>query len=157
MDVERAFAAGHVAAALTAIVVGGLVVLLPKGVGRHRLIGFIYVVAIVIVDIAALQVHEEAAFGVFHALAVVSLLTVAIGIVPLLLGSRSPLALSFHAYSMASSYAGLLAAGAGQVAATNADRWGSESVPITIGVALALSGVVIFLRVPPILNAVLPR
>lgn len=155
MDVDRAVAAIHVGAALTAIVVGGVVVLLPKGVGRHRVLGSAYVAALLIVDIAALLVHAEARFGVFHGLAVVSLLTVAVGIVPLLLGRRTPRAIGFHAYCMVWSYAGLIAAGVGQLATTQVDRWGG-SVAIAIALTLAVSAVVIFSRVPRTLRAVLP-
>jgi uncharacterized membrane protein len=139
-------------AAVSALLVGAVVLGLPKGVGPHRLVGSTYVVCLVVVDVAALSVHREATFGVFHALAVVSLLTIVAGVLPFLLGSRSPLAVNMHAYCMAWSYAGLVAAGCGQLA-VNAESGlgvGSWMVPTVIVAVLAISGLLIFRRIPPI-------
>ncbi len=97
VDWQGVAAVGHVLAAVTALVVGAVVLLLPKGVGPHRLVGSIYVVCLVAVDVAALSVHREATFGVFHTLAVLSLLTIVAGVSPMLLGSRSPVAVNMHA------------------------------------------------------------
>jgi uncharacterized membrane protein len=110
VDWQTVAASGHVLAAVTALVVGAAVLFRPKGVGRHRLVGLAYVLCLVVVDVAALSVHREATFGVFHALAMLSLLTIAAGLAPFLLGSRSVVALNMHAYCMTWSYAGLVAA-----------------------------------------------
>ena len=155
VDWQGVAAAGHVVAAVTALVVGAVVLGLPKGVGRHRLVGSTYVVSLVAVDIAALSVHREATFGVFHSLAVLSLLTIAAGLLPLLLGSRSPVALNVHAYCMTWSYAGLVAAGCGQLAVTSTSRVGAWMVPTVIGTVLAVSGFLIFRRVPRIVEHLL--
>jgi uncharacterized membrane protein len=61
------------------------------GTHTHRVIGTVYVLALVLVDVAALSLHRENTFGVFHALAVVSLVTIAVGPSALLLGKRSPM------------------------------------------------------------------
>jgi hypothetical protein len=98
-----------------------------------------------------LSVRREATFGPFHVLAVISLLTIAVGITPLALGSRTPAALATHAYCMTWSYAGLLAAGTGQLAATWARDGGPGLVLPAIFSVLVVSGVVIFTRVPRIL------
>jgi hypothetical protein len=45
----------------------------------------------------ALSVHRENAFGVFHALAVASLITIAVGLAPLLFVERSPMVVATHA------------------------------------------------------------
>jgi uncharacterized membrane protein len=97
LDSEQAFAAGHVLAALAALVVGAAVLLVPKGTHAHRTIGIVYVLALVLVNVAALSLHRENTFGVFHALAVASLVTIAVGVAPLLLGRRSPPVLATHA------------------------------------------------------------
>ena len=52
---------------------GVAVLLSPKGTHTHRVIGTVYVLALVLVNVAALSLHRENTFGVFHALAVVSL------------------------------------------------------------------------------------
>ena len=87
----------------------------------------------------------------FHAPAVLSLLTIVAGVSPLLLGSRSTVAVTTHAYCMTWSYAGLVGAGCGQLAVTTLSGFGSWLVPTVIGSVLATSGLLIFLRVPPIL------
>lgn len=60
-------------------------------------IGTVYVLALVLVNLAALSLHRENVFGVFHALAVVSLGTIVVGLAPLLLGKRSPVVIATHA------------------------------------------------------------
>ena len=157
LDWEQALATGHVLAAFSALLVGAAVLLSLKGTHGHRVIGAIYVFALVLVNVAALSLHRENAFGVFHALAIVSLVTIGVGLSPLALGRRSPAAIATHAYCMAWSYAGLVAAGCGQLAAAAGQGDGSWSVPAVIGTVLAISGVVIFGRVPSTLDHVVAK
>jgi uncharacterized membrane protein len=154
-DWEQAVATGHVLAACSALLVGAAALVLPKGTQAHRVVGTIYVAVLVVVNVAALSLHREDTFGVFHALAVVSLITIAAGLLPLLLGKRSKVVIATHAYCMTWSYAGVLAAGCGQAAAAvdqDAGRW---VVPATIGTVLCISGAVIFGRVPSTLDRML--
>jgi uncharacterized membrane protein len=155
LDGEQALATGHVLAAVTALLVGAAVLLVPKGTHAHRVIGTVYVLALILVNVAALSLHRENAFGVFHALAVASLVTVAVGLSPLLLGKRSPPVIANHAYCMTWSYAGLVAAGCGQLVEAVGQDDGAWAVPVTIGTVLAVSGVVIFGRVPSTLDHML--
>ena len=155
VDWEQALATGHVVAALSALLTGAAVLLLPKGTHTHRTIGTLYVLALVLVNVAALSLHRESAFGVFHALAVISLVTITVGLSPLLLGKRSPAVFATHAYCMTWSYAGLVAAGCGQLAVAVGQDLGAWVVPVVIGTALSLSGVVIFGRVPSTLERIL--
>jgi uncharacterized membrane protein len=153
LDLKQALATGHVAAASSALLVGAAVLLMPKGTQTHRAIGSLYGVALILVNVAALSLHRENTFGVFHGLAVASLVTLAVGLSPLLLGSRSPQVIATHAYCMTWSYAGLVAAGCGQLAvAFGQTAW---VVPLVIGTALSISAVVIFGRVPSILRGML--
>jgi uncharacterized membrane protein len=155
VDWEQALATGHVVAASSALVVGAAVILSPKGTRTHRVIGTVYVLALVLVNVAALSLHRENTFGVFHALAVASLVTIAVGLSPLLLGKRSPAAVVTHAYCMTWSYAGLVAAGCGQLAVAVGRDAGAWVVPVAIVAVLSISGVVIFGRVPSVLNRIL--
>ena len=148
LDGEQALATGHVVAACSALLVGAAVLLVPKGTHTHRVIGTIYALALVVVNVAALSLHRENAFGVFHWLAVASLISLAGGLLPLLLGKRSPPVIATHAYFMTWSYAGLLAAGCGQLAVAVGPGDGGWVVPLVIGAVLSISGVVIFARVP---------
>ena len=155
LDWEQALATGHVLAAVSALLVGAAVLLVPKGTHTHRVIGTVYVLALVLVNVAALSLHRESTFGVFHALAVASLVTIAVGLSPLLLGKRSPPVIATHAYCMTWSYAGLVAAGCGQLAVAVGQGDGAWVVPVVIGTVLSISGVVIFGRVPSTLDHML--
>jgi uncharacterized membrane protein len=155
VDGQQALAIGHVVAAFSALLVGAAVLLVAKGTSTHRVIGGLYVLALVLVNVAALSLHRENTFGVFHVLAVASLVTIAVGLSPLLLGKRSPPRVATHAYCMTWSYAGLVAAGCGQLAAALGPGDGSWVVPVVIGTVLSISGVVIFGRVPATLDHML--
>jgi uncharacterized membrane protein len=150
-------ATGHVLAAFSALGAGAAVLLLPKGTHTHRVLGTVYVLALLLVNVAALSLHRESTFGVFHALAVVSLVTIAVGLSPLVLGKRSAIVIATHAYCMTWSYAGLVAAGCGQLAAAVGQDIGAWVVPVVIGTVLSLSGVVIFGRVPSTLERMLAK
>ena len=152
VDWEQAWATGHVVAALSALLAGAAVLLLPKGTHTHRAIGTVYGLALVLVNVAALSLHRENAFGVFHALAVASLVTIAVGLSPLLLGKRSPMVIATHAYCMTWSYAGLVAAGCGQLTVAVGQDLAAWVVPVVIGTVLSISGVVIFARVPSVID-----
>ena len=156
MDWEQAAATAHIVAALSALLAGVAVLLLPKGTHTHRAIGSAYVLALVVVNVAALSLHRENVFGVFHALAVASLVTIAVGLSPLLLGKRSSRVIATHAFCMTWSYAGLAAAGCGQLAVAVGDDLAAWVVPVVIGAVLSFAGVVIFGKVPSTLDRLLP-
>ncbi len=59
VDVEQAVASGHVLAAFSGLGAGAAVLLLPKGTHTHRVIGVVYVLALVLVNVAALSLHRE--------------------------------------------------------------------------------------------------
>lgn len=155
MDWEQAIATGHILAAVSALIAGVAVLLSPKGTHTHRAIGTVYVLTLVLVNVAALSLHRESTFGVFHALAVASLATIAVGLSPLLLGKRSPPVLATHAYCMTWSYAGLVAAGCGQLAVAVGQDLAAWVVPVVIGTVLFISAVIIFGRVPSTLDRML--
>jgi uncharacterized membrane protein len=155
VDLVQAFAAAHVLAAFSALGAGAAVLLSPKGTHTHRVIGAVYVLALVVVNVAALSLHRENTFGVFHVLAVASLATIGVGLSPLLFGKRSPTAIATHAYCMTWSYAGLVAAGCGQLTVAVSRDSGAWVVPVTVAAVLSVSGIVIFGRVPSILDRVL--
>lgn len=152
VDWDQVAATGHILTAISALLAGAAVLPFPKGTRTHRAIGAVYVLALVLVDVAALSLHRENAFGVFHALAVTNLLTVVVGLSPLLLGKRSPMVIATHAYCMTWSYAGLVAAGCGQLAVAVGQDFAGWVVPVTIGTVLSISGIFIFGRVPAILD-----
>jgi uncharacterized membrane protein len=155
VDWEQAIATAHILAALSALLAGATVLLLPKGTHNHRVIGTVYVGALVLVNVAALSLHRENVFGVFHALAVASLMTIAVGLSPLLVGKRSETVIATHAYCMTWSYAGLVAAGCGQLTVAMGQGLRAWVVSVVIGTVLCISGVLIFGRVPSTLDRML--
>jgi len=155
VDWEQVIATGHIAAAVSALLAGAAVLLWPKGTRTHRKIGTVYVLALVLVDVAALSLHREATFGVFHGLALASLVTIAVGLSPMLRGKRSEPVIATHAFCMTWSYAGLVAAGCGQLAVAVGQDLSEWVVPVVIGTILTMSGVLIFGRVPATLRRLL--
>jgi uncharacterized membrane protein len=157
VDWEQAVAAAHVVAALSALLAGVAVVLLPKGTDTHRVIGAAYGLALILVNLAALLLHRESVFGVFHWLAVASLVTLVAGLSPLLLGKRTPSVIATHAFCMTWSYVGVAAAGCGQLAVAVGQDLAAWVVPVVIGAVLSIGGVVIFGKVPSILDRLLAQ
>jgi uncharacterized membrane protein len=147
IDWEQVAASCHIAAAVTGLVSGAFVLTRRKGTRGHRRVGTLYAVCLLIVNVAALTVHREAAFGVFHWLAILSLATLAVGVLPMVLGRRTPGVIALHAYCMAWSYAGLVGAGCGQLAAATVSgaRFGVMTAIVSV---LALCAALIFWRVP---------
>jgi uncharacterized membrane protein len=148
LDLEQAIATSHIGAAVSALIAGAAVLLRTKGTRTHRKIGTVYAVSLVLVNVAALSLHRENTFGVFHALAIASLVTIAVGLSPLLLGKGSEAVVATHAYCMTWSYAGLVAAGCGQFTVAVGHDLPGWVVPVVIGTVLTLSGVIIFGRLP---------
>ncbi len=140
----------HVTAAAVALAVGALIFRAPKGTMRHRRFGFLYVGAMVYLNIAAWAVDTKGVIGPFHYLTVVSLATLALAYSSVLLGRRSRVRGETHGILMAWSYAGAVSAALGQGAAA-----AELPVGIVIGGSLATAGVIIHigrpaaLRLPP--------
>ncbi|HML11188.1 MAG TPA: DUF2306 domain-containing protein [Stellaceae bacterium] len=105
--------AAHVAAAFAALVFGALVLLMRKGTSLHRAMGSAYTAAMIVLCIAALLLYRMTGrFGPFHILAVVTLVTIGLGIKAIV---ARPRRLSRHYQMMTFSYLGLLSAATTQL------------------------------------------
>ncbi len=111
----------HLASAFAAIVVGAIVLLVrPKGARLHRQLGWLYVLAMLTVNITALLIYRLfGGFGPFHAMAIVSLVGVLMGTVTARRARRSretrrtdvrPGLVEAHYLWMTWAYVGLIAA-----------------------------------------------
>lgn len=99
----------HVLSASAALVVGTLVLAVKKGTVFHKRIGYVYVVAMLLVNATAFGIYQLfGGFGMFHFFAIISLVTIIIGMVPLLLKMKN--GLKFHINQMYFSVLGLYAA-----------------------------------------------
>ncbi len=73
--------------------------LLPKGNMVHRYLGRFFAVSLIFTDISALNISQSGHFHAFHILAIVSLIVLALGVLPVMF-SRSVLAMEMHIYLM---------------------------------------------------------
>ena len=137
----------HLITALLAILVGTLVILSRKGTRKHKWLGRTYVSMMVAVNVSAFLIYELiGGFGLFHWMALFSLLSVLVGYVPARL--RKPGWKTQHAYFMSGSYVGLVAA----LAAESLTRYiwlPFFSAVAVISVAVIFLGVALMFRSIP--------
>jgi uncharacterized membrane protein len=104
------FGAIHAGFGIAGLLLGLAVVAMRKGTTWHRRTGLLYAAAMLLLNATALAIYDLfGGFGPFHILALVSLATLAAGVMPVWL--RRPREwLDVHARCMSWSYAGLVAA-----------------------------------------------
>ena len=128
--------AAHTAIAIVALIAGTAVVIQPKGTRRHKRLGRVYLVSMLLVNGSALLIYRLFdGFGPFHWAALASLAVLMAGIIPAL--RRSPDWLVRHQFYMSWSYVGLLAATAAEIT-SRVPGW-----DFFWSVTLAVSGVVL--------------
>lgn len=137
----------HVAAAVIAMSVGAVMFGSQKGTKRHLRLGYLYLAAMVNVNVAAWTVDTGGTIGPFHVLTIVSVVTL-VGAYSLVVTGRPGAGRrESHGVLMAWSYAGVVSAGLGQAAvATDAP------VGAVIGLSLALAGLIIHVIRPAALR-----
>lgn len=142
----------HTALAVASLILGAVVFSQRKGGARHRLLGRLYAGALLLVNLSALSVYEDASGpGPFHVLALISLATLSGGLFPALLRRPKDSWLEAHAYFMSWSYVGLAAAGAAQLATKLAGPGPLRVVAPTV-LIVGLGALLIHGRVPRILS-----
>lgn len=105
-----AIGAAHVAMGIIALTSGAAVLMTRKGTVRHRLVGRAYAAAILIINATALAIFDLTGRpNVFHAIALVNLATLTMGVVALWRWRRTgdPRDLITHQRRMAMNYVGL--------------------------------------------------
>ncbi len=106
----------HVAFAFTALISGFFVFFNKKGTRRHKKIGWVYGASMLGLNVTALSIYRLfGTFGPFHVLAVVSLVTIVLGLLHVILRRPKKNWYEHHAYWMSWSYVGLAAAAAAEV------------------------------------------
>lgn len=143
----------HTALAILALVVGAAVLVLPKGGRRHRVLGITYAVAMLLMNATALMIYRLfGGFGPFHWAALISLATLAAGWLPA--RRRDAGWLVRHAYFMAWSYVGLLAALAAEIT-SRVPGWDfGRSVLYSSLTVFVLGGVAIAAWIGPMIRGV---
>lgn len=107
----------HTIAAVAALGFGAAILLRNKGTRSHRRIGWAYVVSMLTLNATALLIYRlTGRFGPFHVAALVSLVTVAAGLVPAVRRKPAERWVEHHYWWMTYSYLGLLAAAVAEAA-----------------------------------------
>jgi uncharacterized membrane protein len=103
----------HFICSVTGLLSGIFVLFKTKGTAFHRKAGYVFVAALIGVNLSALFIYDfnEGAVSVFHFLIPVSLFFLGFGIIPML-GKRKANALNRHIIGMNGAVFGLWAAGA---------------------------------------------
>jgi len=105
----------HTSFAVLALTAGLAIFVIAKGTTLHRIIGYVYVVSMLVLNLTALTIHRLFdGFGPFHAFALASLLTLAAGFVPVYTKKPKNSWLDLHYEFILWSYVGLIAAGASE-------------------------------------------
>ena len=75
----------HLIISIIAMITGIFVLLTTKGTIKHKQIGYVYVVSMLLVNVTAFMIYRLfGGFGIFHFFAIVSLLTLIAGMYPIL-------------------------------------------------------------------------
>ena len=75
----------HLIVSIIAMISGMMVLCRPKGTKGHKQVGYLYVVAMLLVNLTAFMIYRLfGGFGIFHFFAIVSLLTLLAGMYPIL-------------------------------------------------------------------------
>ena len=98
----------HTIVALLAMVFGTLVIVKTKGTKTHKIMGYVYVVSMLLLNISSFFIVNFGGFSLFHGVAIFSLLTVLGAIIPTVL--RVKHWMYFHFYMMNWSVVGLYCA-----------------------------------------------
>lgn len=103
----------HFICSVTGLLSGIYVLFKTKGTAMHRKAGYVFVVALVGVNLSALFIYDfnDGGISVFHFLIPVSLFFLGFGIIPMLC-KRKPNAVNQHIIGMNGAVFGLWAAGA---------------------------------------------
>ncbi|ARN79487.1 hypothetical protein BST97_13215 [Nonlabens spongiae] len=80
----------HTIAAIIALITGSLVLAKTKGNKLHKIIGYIYAVSMLIVCATAFMIYKvHGRFGILHFFAVISTITLFLGMTPLLIKRKA--------------------------------------------------------------------
>lgn len=138
----------HLLTALAAMTFGTAVIFSRKGTRNHRWLGRGYLAMMLALNGTALLSYElYGRFGPFHWMVLASLATVIAGYLPT--RRKAPYWKYQHAYFMAGSYVGLMAAAAAEVA-SRVPGW-------SFGLSVVLSSIVVIVVGVRIMKKTIPR
>jgi len=129
----------HLLTAFVAMLAGAYVLFKPKGSQRHKQVGYVYVVAMILVCGSALGIYNlTGKLGLFHIMAFVGLATLIAGMLPLFLKNIQREYKVFHLWFMYYSILGLYAAFASELSVRIPEKPFYTMVGIATGGIFAL-------------------
>lgn len=135
----------HLFTALMAMVAGAYILFTTKGTKRHRQVGYIYVVSMILVCGSAMMIYNlSGRFGIFHILAIVGFATLLAGMIPLLLKNINKGYKVFHLWFMYYSVIGLYAAFASELSVRIPEKPFFTMVGIATGAIFLFGSIFIF-------------
>ena len=144
----------HLALAAIGLVAGAVQLLRRKGDRIHRALGYAYVYGMIIASATALTMYRfTGSFNAFHAGAIVNLVCIIAGMIPVLRTPRAPDWKVQHYRWMSSSYIGLAAAASTELAVRVLPLGSRGAVWIVAGVAVlavSVAGSILIRRNRPI-------
>ncbi|HEX6981280.1 MAG TPA: DUF2306 domain-containing protein [Balneolaceae bacterium] len=136
----------HFIASIIALITGSLVLGMKKGTWVHRKVGYIYASSMLVLLITAFMIYQLfGGFGIFHIAAVVSLVTLIGGMVPVIL--RKPEGwLTLHFSFMYWSVLGLYAAFVSEVLTRIPETPFFNMVGLATGIIMFFGGAYFYLQ-----------
>lgn len=141
----------HTLFGLVALLAGTAVIFLKKGTRWHRTLGHVYLTNMIALNVSALFIYKlYGRFGPFHWMALGSLLTLIVGMIPVF--TRRPKGgwLELHAAFINGSFVGLVAATAAEITSRipgTADYFGLV-VGITTALVIGIGATLIHRNLP---------
>ena len=133
----------HLIASSLAMVTGSLVLLLKKGTKVHKQVGYVYVFSMLVLLITAFMIFRLFdGWGIFHYTALLSTVTICLGMIPVLLRKPEGRWKYLHFTFMYWSVMGIYAAFAAEVLTRIPDQPFFGMVGLATGIIMAIGGVV---------------
>lgn len=137
----------HVVFGLVALLVGSVVVLARKGTRWHRTLGHVFLTSMVGLNATALFIYNlYGRIGPFHWLALVSLVTLTTGMIPVITRRPRGRWLEWHAIFINAAYIGLVAATAAEITSRIPGAEGSFGLVVGATSAAIIAGGALLLR-----------
>lgn len=151
----------HTTFGLVALFASGIVISIRKGTRWHRTFGHFYLTSMLALNITALFIYGLfGTFGPFHWMAVASLITLIVGMVPVLTRKPKGKWLDLHAGFISGSYVGLVAATTAEITSRLPGGWNSFSATVTAITIAVVIGAGVFLirtKLPKAIGGTLAR
>lgn len=135
----------HLVIALLAMLAGAFVLATCKGTRRHKQVGYLYVFSMLLVCGSAMGIYRlTGTFGIFHITAIVGFLTLAGGMIPMLMKNIDRKYKAAHIWFMYYSVLGLYAAFASELIVRIPDKPFYTMVGIATGSIFLIGTIFIF-------------